>query len=299
MSIEQDDKMISISYESIIDVLQIDFSQQVNGYRASHYLSKNKCLESKHGENNNTYRKIIEKALVGDPLLLKNLDNKIISLNKASGINTTDYEQRIKTSVRKRIHSDQGDELDIEKMYQGDIDSCWTKTSRVEIDSTHKFVTLFIENGDNWSEDVYSSFWRSAIAVFLTRELERAGKNVKIIIGSCAYHSMIGCSKLLNQSITIKEYNQRISMERIAAMTHLGFFRSVSLALYCLAPYKLARGMGEILYMNKHTMPIQLRKQVSNGSTRLIHIAPVNTKNEAINELESAYKQLNSASEMN
>lgn len=296
MNLLEDKEMVSIHLDSILDLLEGDFYGIVNYKRMLQFISDKPCDKSKHGKTNSTHRDIVDHALIGDGILLDDLEDKIRVLCKTTNRNNLDYNQKIVKSVRSRRFSDEGDEIDIDRVYSGDLDSCWIKTSRTDIDQSHKFVTLFIENGDNWNENVYSSFWRSAIAVFLTTELESAGKSVRIVVGSCTSGAMNSTNKMLTQSITIKEYNQRVSMERIAAMTHLGFFRSVGFAIFCMSPYKLTKGIGESTYMGANIWPIQLQDQINKGSTRLIHIQPASTKTEAIYALDSAYDQLLNAS---
>ncbi len=293
MVVEESEEMVSVHMDSILDVIEGDFIGHKNEKRINKYIKGDgNCENSKHGKTNKTYKDIVRHSLIGDPVLLKDLQKKIDVLNKVTGINTNDYEQKIQKSRRVRCFAEQGDELDIEKVYNGDLDSCWTSSYRKEFDASHKFVTLFIENGENWNVDVHKSFWRSAIAVYLTRELQRAGKSVRIVVGNCGRGSMERNHKLLTSSMTVKEYNQQMNLERVAAMTHLGFFRCVGFALMNVAPYKLSAGYGSHVGIGSKTWPIQLQKQVDKGHTKLIHVKPVNDENGAIRALKFAYEQL-------
>lgn len=291
--IKENEDMVSVHFDSILEVIEGDFSKQDNSYEINNYL-KGDVDSQKYGSTNKTHEEVIKHALIGDEILLVDLKKKIDVLNKVTGKNTMDYEQKIQSSRRRRCFADQGDELDIEKVYNGELDTCWSKTQRIEFDTSHKFVTLFIENGANWNEDVTDSFWRSAIAVFLTSELEKAGKSVRIVVGSTGNRCFIKNRKLLSCSMTVKEYNQRVSLERVSAMTHLGFFRTLNFAMINMPNYKISGGLGSHKNIDDKSFPIQLQEQVKQGHTRLIHIKPVLNQHEAINALEYAYKQLKS-----
>ncbi len=289
--IEENDSLVSVHLDSILDLIEMDTSKYKNKKHINKYLSSNRIDPTWQGRTNKTHKDVLNHGLIGDSVLLKQLESKIEILNKVTGKHTVDYDQQIKKSRRRRTFEDQGDELDIEKVYNGELDTCWSKTERVEFDTEHKFVTLFIENGGLSHVSVNDTFWRAAVAVFLTRELERAGKSVKIVIGSCAQNSMQKCNKLITQSVVVKEYNQRVSLERVAGMTHIGFFRSIGFAIRCLTPYKINGTMGATTDITR-SMPIQLEREVNKGHTRLIHIKPVTNQHAAINTLKSAYKQL-------
>lgn len=289
--IKENEKMVSVHFDSILEIIEGDFSKRDNAYDIKNKLTGS-VPSRKYGITNKTREDVIRHALIGDSVLLKDLEKKIEILNQVTGKNTMDYEQKIKSARRKRVFAEQGDELDIEKVYNGELDTCWSKTVKIEFDSAHRFVTLFIENGANWREDVTSSFWRSAIAVFLTRELERAGKSVRIVVGSTGQNSFVQNRKLLSTSVTVKEYNQRVSLERVASMTHLGFFRTVGFAMINIPNYKIAEGLGSHKDIDAESFPLQLQEQVKQGHTRLVHIKPITRQAEAISALKYAYEQL-------
>jgi len=293
MLVQENDKMVSVNFNSILDIIEGDFTGHINEENINEFIKSEKgCSARAHGKTNKTYKDIIHHALIGDPILLKDLNKKIEILNTVTGINTSDYVQKVQKSKRVRTFADQGDELDIEKVYNGELDTCWTSSYRKEFDASHKFVTLFIENGENWNVNAEKSFWRSSIAVYLTRELQKAGKSVRIVVGNCGLNSMVKNNKLLTTSITVKEYNQQMNLERVAAMTHLGFFRCVSFALMHVAPYKLSNSLGHHAPIDASRWPIQLQEQIDKGHTKLIHIKPVNEAEDALSALKYAYEQL-------
>ncbi|MCH9735890.1 MAG: hypothetical protein K0U78_15280 [Actinomycetia bacterium] len=293
MFIQENKDMVSVHYDSILNLIEEDFKGHKNESQITKFTkSDDYCDIRKYGKTNKSFKDVIRHSLIGDPVLLENLKSKIEVINKVTGLNTLDYVQKVQKSKRVRNYSDQGDELDIEKVYAGELDTCWTSSYRKEFDSSHKFVTLFIENGENWNVDVVSSFWRSAIAVHLTKELQKAGKSVRLVVGTCTNNSIQKDARCMTTSMTVKEYNQQMNLERVAAMTHLGFFRCVNFAMMYTAPYKLNEGLGRHVPINASRWPIQLKEQMDKGHTRLIHIKPVNNETDAIAALKFAYKQL-------
>lgn len=291
MQFEENEKLVSVHFDSILDLIEGDFPECANKKRLKDIMSNLKCDSNFYGKTNKTYRQVIDHALIGDSVLMENLEQKIKILRDVLGKNTREYDQKVKSQKRKRRFDNDGDELDIEKVYNGELDTCWSRTEKIEFDKDHKFVTLFIENGGLSNVGVESSFWRAAVSVFLTEELEKAGKTVRIIVGSCSRQSIVGSWRMMTQSMTVKEYNQRVSLERIAAMTHIGFFRCVGFAMRLACKHVIDYSFGYTEKISSNTYPLQLQKQISKGNMRLIHINSATSQWQAIDAIEYAYKQ--------
>jgi len=287
-------KTRSIHFDSIIDFMEHKFTGP-NKTKAERYIKKDSYLRSgKYGPSNTTVNDVFEHALLGDSEMLKDLESKCVQLDKVTNKNTTAYTQKIQTVKRKRVFADQGDELDIEKVYQGNLDTCWSRTERIVQDATHQLVTIFINIASSWKNPAEISFWRAAVALRLVEELQNAGKSVKIIIGGGSRNLCRNDKyEITTASFTVKEYNENITMERLAGMCHLGFFRVFGFAALCAAELKVTEHLGTPIYTSvSENIPLQLKEDIDRGHTRMICVGLCDDVNGAKTELERCYRQL-------
>jgi len=289
----EDSRIISIHFDSVIDLL--DYKSDGQNGDEMRGLLKGSIMgsHSKYGDSNKTKEDVVQHALLGDASVLRTLNEHIVKLNEKVGGAVTSYSQKLEVAKRKKIKGSHGDEIDIHNVYQGNLDKAWTRTKRIEASSKLHLATLFIEIGDNWSVDYKESLWRAAVAARLVRELENSGKSVKVIVGACTSNTYINCSKETTLSITVKEYGSKLSMERLAAMTHLGFFRVFGFAAFSAQDkYEVSSGLGSSKQLERHNIPLQFKSQVESGSTKMVFIRRSNSISDAIDNLTQAYSQM-------
>lgn len=238
-------------------------------------------------------KQVLNLALLGDDALGEMVREMWSELDDATGKRQTDYRQRIQQVKRRKLRSDFGDELDIHKVYQGHLDTAWTRTERIEIDVEHSLITLFIDIGGNCNIKCTDTLWRAAVATRLVSELEAAGKSVKVVVGG-AVSGLFRRKRHINTtvSVVVKEFNQPLSVERLAAMTHIGFFRSFGfVALERFDVDDTTSHLGHSIPISD-SIPVQLQEEIDEGHTRFVHIEGANSLHAAKRELESAYKQM-------
>ncbi|MFN6304379.1 MAG: hypothetical protein ACK42H_19505 [Planctomycetota bacterium] len=127
---------------------------------------------------------------------------------------------------RRRIRSDQGDEVDMQAVYRGDISRAWTRTRRQSRTGVRS-ITLVIDLCASWQVSADKLFWRGASALRLASELLTAGYNVAIYAASGSGKPDEAGKVNVAQFIEIKGEDSPFDIDRLAALTCLpGFFRT-------------------------------------------------------------------------
>lgn len=137
---------------------------------------------------------------------------------------------------RRRTRSDQGDEIDMQAVWRGDLSRAWTRTRRQMRSGGVRTVTLvcqLVASANVSSDDL---FWRGASALKLADELTTAGYNVAIYAVCTTRDS--GASKRINtaQFTEIKASDMPLDLSALAALTAMpAYFRSTMFAGICVA----------------------------------------------------------------
>lgn len=268
-----DSNLVSLHFESILQFMEakphennLSLYKKLCGYNSHHW----------YGPNADTHDEVTRLGLIGDKELYNNLDDKIMQLRESLGMHKRDYKSNIPQVRRVRERAAQGDELDIHRIYQGRLDVAWGRTKREEFDQETKLVTLLIDNEDNANVKASDTLWRAAVAVLLTQELEAAGKSVRIITYGGSAGAFSGTRKLCTVTITIKEYNTSLSLDRLAAMTHVGFGRGPGFLAMTMQPYKVQSHLGGSVSYSNRLIPLQLRPEIEKGYTKVIYLGKAN-----------------------
>lgn len=232
------------------------------------------------------------KALLGDrELYIGTLKEMIAKLKVATGRYDATNKDKIKAKRRKPEYRGAGDELDIHRVYQGQLDKAWRTTKIVEHDKSTKYITLFVMINGNGTMSCEETLWRAAAACLLYEDLQKAGKTVQIVVGgpstqvTNSHHSMC-------VSIVAKRFNEKLSLERLAAMTHLGFYRTFCFAAKHVQPYDVKTGLGRSVGMGKHFVPLQFRPEIEAGTMKMFTVpafASLDSAAFAINRLSDEF----------
>lgn len=136
------------------------------------------------------------------------------------------------TSIRRRrVRGDQGDEVDMQAVWRGDLSRAWTRTRRQSRAGTNRTINLMVMLGDSAGVTSDKLFWRGASVLKLADALVTSGYNVGIIGGITA----TGCanSKAVDmaQFVEIKSTDQPLDLSALAALTAMpGWFRTLGFA---------------------------------------------------------------------
>ena len=294
--IKENDKMRSIHFDSYADFLNTEIEEGANSSRANRYRFGDRGPGGSRyarwfGSTNKSGDDAMDHAALGDEKLSKMIAEWRKDLDNITKTNTVDYEQRVSVSKRRLKHGDFGDELDIHKVYQGQLDTAWRRTERIQVDQTHKLVTLFVDIGGNCNIDCDATLWRAVVTCRVVEELEAAGKSVKVVVGS-ATHGLFQSDKLMaTKTVVVKQFNQPLAMERLAAMTHLGFYRSWGFVATCMFEQKVVGNLGYHADIEQ-CIPIQLQEEIDEGHTRFVHIPDCTRIDQAKRALGNVYAAL-------
>lgn len=290
---EENNKLCSVHFESVLELLDYEGGKNERNFSGFKEKLNDRNDTRWYGGDSRTAKQVIDKALLGDPKMLASLRKKVSILTEEVGVNTTDYIQRVQTVKRKRVTGAFGDEIDIHKVYQGQANEAWRSMIREEVDAEHHLVTLLVDICENSNVGAEESLWRAAATYKLVSDLEGAGKSVKVLVGSASTNTYERCNKILTTSVVVKEYGQQLPYERLAAMTHLGFFRTFCFAaFYAQDKYSLTDGYGRATTIKENIMPLQLKPEIDAGHTKYVVVGRARNLGGAVISLESAYKQM-------
>ncbi len=296
--ISENEKIVSVHFDSILDVMEAPPSKSMRNKNFFDNLIKHGHRGEGggwYGPTNRNSKDVISHALLGDvELCEKYLKPMIAKLEEFTNLRTIDYVQHVKEVKRKKVRKDFGDELDIHQIYQGRADKAWTTTERIEQDSKHHLVTLLIELTDNVRQDVVPTLWKAAVVTFLQREIERAGKSLRVIAASASSGTICNDNRNVTTSIIVKEYNETLNFERLAAMSHLGFYRVFGFAAKNCYDKDLMSSLGRASRISEHLMPIKLEEEIKKGHTKAVFLGAPKSLRDAKASLTSAYEQMKS-----
>ena len=127
---------------------------------------------------------------------------------------------------RRRVRSDQGDELDMQAVYRGDLSRAWSRTKRQSRTSVRS-VSIIIDLAGNANVTSEQLFWRGAAGLRLADELTTAGYSVAVYGAAGATNYTAEGGDDVCQFVEIKAEDAPMDMDRLASLTCLaGFFRT-------------------------------------------------------------------------
>lgn len=137
------------------------------------------------------------------------------------------------TSIKRRpVWSDEGDDVDMGRVYAGDLERAWRRTVRKNATAPqHLRIWTSCSYPGYTSPDKF--FWRGAVACVLSDALEEAGYRVQINCHSASLGLYTERVSLLSghrfdgfMALKLKDYDQPLLLEQVAATTaHAGFLR--------------------------------------------------------------------------
>lgn len=127
---------------------------------------------------------------------------------------------------RRRVRADQGDEVDMQAVWRGDLGRAWTRTRRQNRTGVRS-VSIIVDLGAHCGVGADSLFWRGASALKLASALTEAGYSVAIYGAASAKKADYASKVDAVQMVSIKDEDQPLDLDRLAALTAMpGFFRS-------------------------------------------------------------------------
>lgn len=290
--------MVSVHFDSLMefmDYVNTDGISDLDMRQDAQYnmtTRKNEDRGDWYGNTNETAKDVMNHALLGDSELYTSLQSKINIIDKRIREVPLDYENQVLRVKRKKVRADFGDELDIHKVYQGQCDTAWTTTKRFEVDSKVHLINIVVDISGHCGIKVKDSLWRAAVAVKLTDQLIKAGKSVKLSVGAITQDTWRGKSGLLTSTIAIKNYNENLSLERVAAMSNVSFFRTALFATMSVPEYPLLGSKGRPVSITEKNMPLHLKEDIDAGHAKYVVIGRANSEESALYAMDNIYKQI-------
>lgn len=131
------------------------------------------------------------------------------------------------TSVRRRrLRSDQGDEVDMQAVWRGNLSQAWTRTRRMSRPGARS-ISLILSLGGIATVTADQLFWRGAAALRVASALVDAGYTVAIYGCSPAKEISVSGNMDSVQFVELKAEDQPLDVDKLAAISAMpGYFRS-------------------------------------------------------------------------
>jgi len=206
-------------YDSVVEFMSAVYTdklvnpQNVDG--RDHYAGNDCDHRDWYGADCRTGKQVEQKLKEGWPEGRAKCEAMLAKIDTSS---LTPIDRR-----RRFARSDQGDMVDMDYVYRGELDRAWHTTKRTPAYGPQKvdiLANMLCHGGE--SADVL--FWRGAAAVALADKLEEAGYMVRIVVG---FGGEYQTSEKVSCRITVKEHGMPMDLATASAVTMPGFFRAM------------------------------------------------------------------------
>ena len=131
----------------------------------------------------------------------------------------------VKDTRRRAAWREDGDDLDLDRFWNGDYDTCW-RTSVRDARGMFPVVSLISSWGGHCGRNARELFWSGAAALVRADALEDAGYSVELVLCNTTrqgYDKSWGCAS----AIQIKRSDQPLNIEALAGVgCDVGVFRT-------------------------------------------------------------------------
>lgn len=201
------------------------------------------------------------------------------------------------TTMRKRkmTRSDQGDSLDMTRVWNGQLESAWLRPKHVErVVPNTKRITLAFDITANGSVNNGMAMWRAALCMLLVDSLARAGRIMEVYILDSTSHMFkdYAAPRHLWTSWCVKKSNDPIVMDRLCAMVSVGFMRTAGFLAMACGPWTPSVGFGSALGRG---LPKTLNDRRKDGEV-VVRLSQCYSRAEVIAEYARAWKEVEAAS---
>lgn len=163
---------------------------------------------------------------------------------------------------RHKVRADFGDEIDMQRVYSGNLAQAWGATKR-RIDprkkATPTCVGIVVRLGGNCGTSAEQLFWQGAAAVALVDMLKKSGRACKL---TAFYHGSDSSADGTTECMVdfkVVEPGQQPDLEKLASTLCLaGFFRTEIFKAICNMPIEPSCGLG----CSTQGVPSILKKEV-------------------------------------
>ena|SRR3990167_210707 len=157
--------------------------------------------------------------------------------------------ENIKSLKRKRKKSDQGDDLNIESVYSGNLDRAWSSVGKSQgVAINGKEVTICVNVGGNCNRDASTLIHRGVLGLAMADAYATAGYAVSVY-AYFAGENVTVTGHDLSVTLKLTEEGMPFDAEKLSSvLCSPGFFRTLFLATILAVPEKVTDGMGHVTY---------------------------------------------------
>ena len=154
---------------------------------------------------------------------------------------------------RKIRRDDHGDQLDMPRVWNGELETAWSRPARTERMSVDtRRITLAFDVTANASIKNSQAMWRAALCMLLVDAMARAGRIMEVwVIDSTAYPFKMDSTRQVPLRLwsgwCAKRTNDPIVMDRLCAMVSVGYMRTVGFTAYGCGPWDPSATFGSAL----------------------------------------------------
>lgn len=151
-----------------------------------------------------------------------------------------------KATKRKRVRADQGDELSIDSVYAGRLETAWTRRAPVVEHGSKRgqFLTVVVGVGALSKVRQSQAIWRGIAAMKIVEHATSLGMHVRVLTEATAQGAN-GRNRITCNTVLIKDYRQRLLPDLLMAVTGLaGYHRVVNFRARCLGDLEASKSMG-------------------------------------------------------
>jgi hypothetical protein len=150
---------------------------------------------------------------------------------------------------RKRRRSDQGDTLDMQRVWNGELDRAWERPERVPRRApSQRYATIYLDLSAAARHSAHAGIYRAACAMSICDLLTVAGFATEIWCGDSSRNPHVdrwaGAPQLAWTGVRVKEYSQPLNEDRLAALSSVGALRTLGFSMLLCSPWRVCMTYG-------------------------------------------------------
>lgn len=194
---------------------------------------------------------------------------------------------------RKRFRGDQGDSLDMGRVWNGQLDTAWERPKRTEKQANStKRITLAFDVTANAIVNNDMAMWRAALCTLLVDSLARAGRIFEIWVVDSTSNPFAWSNARrpprLWAAWCVKRTADPLVLDRLCAMVSVGFMRTAGFMAMGAGVWEPSAGFGGALGTG---LPATLRERQAAGEV-VLRIGECYSKRAVIAEYARAWEEV-------
>jgi hypothetical protein len=184
----------------------------------------------------------------GWPDLFKEMQPMLAQLRRHFALDTA---AAVQTEVRrrKRRHMDSGDDLDMTRVWNGQLDTAWSKpVKEPRMSASQRYATIYVDSATSGATSAHDTLWRAATAMCMIEVLTRMGVNTEVWVGTTGVgvYAEHGAPRKFRSAVRVKQFTQPVNEDRMTTMVSSAFYRSWLFGTYMAGPWQTCSSLGMI-----------------------------------------------------